>query len=479
MDKNDSLDTMVMMFSSGWRQPRLLPPDNEIPPVQVDSKELNAQLRRILSTLPASFLSEEDVPSNPSPLTEIEQTLDMASQASAVPQRIPFFAAPAEPAPALAPAPVYIPAPPMPMTFAPPPPAPPSGFATADVVQSMGLPPFLAGQNTQALQTLAASPGLLNAFLDMNGNYDQGRIINLVQTLTANIPGASAPVPPPPPPQFNVPPPATATHHYGQQYGGAQTQQYQAPPPQASMYGSMPGSFPANPTSTDGNLHLSGFGPMTTPESIIQLFAPYVKVDEVVPKNGFMFLNTSDPEGARRAKEALTGVMIGGGPLRINPAVRRTKGSPFGGGDTPAAPSHSNARSSNVASKAPLPRNALGQVDYDSVRDDRDNAATRNLFAAGFGPGTTEQQLRDTFGQFCVVTGIVLKGTFAFINTSEKKAAVEARENLTGVLVNGGQLRINFAKESGRLGTSFDSGHPVQQRSHAAPQQNNYYGRSH
>ena len=60
---------------------------------------------------------------------------------------------------------------------------------------------------------------------------------------------------------------------------------------------------------------------MTTKEMIIQLFSPYVRVDEVVVKSNFMFLNTSDPDGANRAKEALTGVMVGGSPLRINPAA--------------------------------------------------------------------------------------------------------------------------------------------------------------
>ncbi len=49
-----------------------------------------------------------------------------------------------------------------------------------------------------------------------------------------------------------------------------------------------------------------------------------------------------------------------------------------------------------------------------------------------------------------------MKGTFAFVNTSDKDAAVLAREALMGLPLNGGPLRINFAKESGRLGTSFD-----------------------
>ena len=45
-----------------------------------------------------------------------------------------------------------------------PPPAPIPVLATAEWVQANGLPPFLVGQNTQALQTLVASPGLINAF---------------------------------------------------------------------------------------------------------------------------------------------------------------------------------------------------------------------------------------------------------------------------------------------------------------------------
>ncbi len=475
-----------MMFSSGWHQPLQLPPDTDNQPVQINSDELNAQMRRILSTLPVSYLSEEDVPSNPTPLSEVEQALDMASQASAVPQNIPLFAGQPEPAPIPAPAPAPLPfatpAPPLPTAFAPPPVTPPS-VATAEFVQSLGLPPFLIGQNPQALQTLASSPGLLSAFVDMNGNYDQIKIMNLVQTLTTNLTGTSAPapslptIPPPPPPQpfaTTVPPFGSSVPTYGQQYSASQpTAQYQAPPPQASMYGtSQQQNNKSNfrdQSGTEGNLHLSGFGPMTTHDSIVSLFAPYVKIDEVVPKNGFMFLNTSDPEGAKRAREALNGVMVGGGPLRINAAVRRNKTQH---GDS------SSGRPHQATTNAPLPRDALGQIDYDSVRDDRGNTATRNLFVAGYGPSTTEKDLRDCFSQHCQVTGIVMKGTFSFINTAEKNAAVDARHALTGSQLNGGSLRINFAKETGRLGTTFDGGQPIHKQRNHVPQMNNYYGRS-
>ena len=103
-----------------------------------------------------------------------------------------------------------------------------------------------------------------------------------------------------------------------------------------------------------------------------------------------------------------------------------------------------------------LPRNVMDQVDYDNVRDDRGNPATKNLFVAGYGANTSEQQLREIFGQHAQITGCVMKGNFTFVNTSDRNSAVNAREALTGSVVNGGVLRINFAKETGRLGTSFD-----------------------
>lgn len=466
---------MVMMFSA-WQQPKPLPLDPENPPVQVDSKEVAVQVRRMSSVLPVCYLSEEYVPSDPSPLNDAEESIDIASQSSTVAHDIPFFVPQQEPVPAPPPVIVQLPtmAPParlLPNIVPPPslpPPAMPSSAATIDIVNAMGLPPFLAGQNIQALQTLATNRGLLNAFVDANGAPDQVRILNLVQTLTQNIPSPVIQAPPPVMPQHPVPPqPPT--------YGQYAPSPYQSPP-QSSMYNgnhtdhsqsSRNGSssniskgYRGDQNVSDGNLHLSGYGPMTTPESIIALFAPYVKVDEVVPKNGFMFINTNDPEGARRAREALNGVPLGGSPLRINVALRRNKNNRqqqqdtmgSGGGSAPI-PQPSGTEG------APLPRNVLGQIDYDMVRDDRGNPATKNLFVAGYGQSTTEDELREVFNQHTQVTGVVIKGSFAFVNTLERNSAVHAREALMGAAVKGGVLRINFAKESGRLGTSFDRGY--------------------
>ena len=74
-----------------------------------------------------------------------------------------------------------------------------------------------------------------------------------------------------------------------------------------------------------------------------------------------------------------------------------------------------------------------------------------------FVQGTTEQQVKDAFGQHATVVSVIMKGTFSFVNTNDRDSAVIARTSLGGQELNGGVLRINFAKETGRLGTSFDS----------------------
>ena len=452
---------MAIIFSSKWHRPQLLPTDSENPPVHANSQEVAVQTKRIASVILVNFLSEDDVPSNPYPLTDTEQTNDFNAQALTTPQIIPFFFGQQLPAPTSAPTPAA-PPPPLPSTSsAPPPPPPPPVMpptitaatnplhtpASIEFVRSMGLPEFLVGQNVQALQAIVASPGLLNSFLDVTGNYDQMKIMNLIQVmnqqlqktnpiaLSSQAPTVVPPVPPPMPP-----PPAPSTYSPFSSTTTQPATQYN-PLPQASAYTQQAKSTSTNngyrgdQNNTDGNLHLSGYNPATPIDSIVALFAPYVKVDEVVPKNGFMFLNTSDPEGAKRAREALNGVMIGGSPLRINTALRRNK-NPSMTSTTPTAP-------------IPLPRNALGQIDFDAVQDDRGNPATRNLFVAGYGAGTTEQDLRSVFGQQTTVTGVVMKGTFSFVHTTDKTAAVLARQALTGTNVNGGNLRINFGKDIG------------------------------
>ena len=425
-----------------WKTAHPLPQDPAFPPVQVTSNEVTAQTNRMSSIPAVSYATEADIPISPHLLSEVEKALDIVN--TSTPNVIPFFT------PQAAAVPVAASLPPVPPAF-PPPQAQPmmqssSSQATVETVLMMGLPLFLVGSNVQALQTLAANPGLLASFKDMNGVYKQPELINLVQTLSQNLaPQASQPVPTQPAytavntmqtiPNYYQPP-TTSTTLFAQ------------PPPAPAPVAPVSGrGYRGDQNVGEANLHLSGYGPMTTNEEIKAMFAPYVHVTEVVNKSGFSFVNTNDPEGARRAKEALNGSLLGGLPCRINNATRKAKNPNY-------TPGGAIVQTGGVDA---LPRNSLGQIDFTLVKDDRGNSPTKNLFVAGYGVGTTEQNLRDAVGQYATVISVVMKGTFAFVNTNDKEAAIIARQSLTGQPLNGGTLRVNFAKETGRLGTSFDS----------------------
>jgi RNA recognition motif-containing protein len=484
-----------------WHAPLLLPERSDVAPPQINSNETITQTTRMASVVAAKFASEYVVPSNPSPLSDVEQALDMTSQSSTVTQSMPFFVTqiltPLPAAPAAAPqvmqsaAPVYA-TQQSPST---------SGVATAESVQSLGLPMFLVGQNLQALQTLASTPSLLSTFVDSNGMYDHVRLMNLVQTLSQNSatghqqqastagfqqPGASG---------FG----AVSTGAYGPASGGGGIYGPASASPAGfgntwQTAGNKTTSYRGTQNNGEGNLHLSGYGPGTSQSEIIALFSPYVPVEEVVMKGTFCFINTNDPVGAQRAREALNGALLGGQPVRINMAQRKTRenavndafvkgaatgGSYYGHTANPGSVSHDAVFPPAVGainpgfplpSAQPAPVHIQGQIpgplapqmpgpisnDISNVRDDRGNPATKNLFVAGYGSGTSEVQLREIFGTHCTIIGIIMKGTFCFINTTDKGSAIRAREFLSGSLLNGGVLRINFAKETGRLGTSFD-----------------------
>lgn len=411
-------------------------------------------------------------------MSDVEQALDMTHQSSTTTQSIPFFVPQQVPEP--------VPAAPAPV------PAfsqlgngavngwqqtnllPNSGsnVATPAFVQSLGLPPFLVGQDVQALQTLADTPSLLSTFVDSNGMYDQARLTSLVQTLSKNsapvnqagtmgVPGTTNP--------YGA---SAGQQTYGASsgsaggiYGPASGNAYGAAANNSGFGNSgwQPGNKHDNrggQSNDDGNLHISGYGPTTSQAEIIALFAPYVQVNEVVMKGTFSFVNTSDPPGAQRAREALSGALLGGAPIRINMAQRRKRN------DGPPAFSGNNGYYGGAGQANTSFKPAAGQPfqqpgpaaggDMSNVRDDRGNPATKNLFVAGYGPNTSEHQIKELFSQHAQIIGIIMKGTFSFVNTSDKNAAIRAREMLSGTMLNGGVLRINFAKESGRLGTSFD-----------------------
>uniref|UniRef100_A0A7S4AAD9 RRM domain-containing protein n=2 Tax=Pseudo-nitzschia australis TaxID=44445 RepID=A0A7S4AAD9_9STRA len=489
-----------------WHVPPLIPERQDASPSQNNSKEKVGQTTRMASVTPAAYTSEFSVPMNPTPLSDVEQALDMTSQSSTVTQVIPFFVPQQPVAPAPSPQPIPT------STPAYPPAQPPSGIASAETVQSLGLPPFLVGQNLQALQTLAGTPELLRSFVGSNGMYDQVRLMNLVQTLSQNSsssgqhhqgskPGFQQ--------QKSMGQNSSAPGTYGQtsghggmygmssnenKYGSGQSaygnnNNWQG---NGGGNGMKAGGYRGAQNSSEGNLHLSGYGAGTTQAEIIALFSPYVHVSEVVVKATFCFVNTNDPGGAKQAREALNGALLGGQPVRINMAQRKNRdnhntqqngpsntGSYYG--RNPAMQPQ-NAGFHGMGNpgfgQPPVPPPPMGMPPGQGggeVRDDRGNPATKNLFVAGYGQGTTEHQLRDTFAAHAQITGIISKGTFSFVNTNDKMAATRAREVLSGTMLNGGVLRINFAKETGRLGTSFDityggGGGPPNRQSH--------YGRS-
>ncbi|KAL7570364.1 hypothetical protein ACA910_017203 [Epithemia clementina (nom. ined.)] len=496
----------MMKATLSWSTPALLPERPDVTKPVLNSTEVQTQNERLKVVTPVPYMSENDVPADPVPMSDVEQALDMTSQSSAVVEFIPFFV-PQQPEPS--PAPV---APAPAATFGavdissslhnPHTPTVASTGATPEFLQALGLPIFLVGQDVHALQTLASSPGLLSTMVDANGMYDQSRLLSLVQTLSGT------PAHHDPPSAYN--PANTTMGGYGPT--GSSVPMYTPSP----TYGGH-SSGGSRSKSDDGNLHIAGYGPGTTQTDIITLFLPFVKVDEVVLKGTFAFVNTSDPVNAQRAKEALQGTLLNGMPIRINPAQRKAKDNsstygptsastygPSVGAGTPAynpvAPTNGSVAVADVYpvaappapaappppvivhSQPPQPPQLYGpNQNVDHVRDDRGNPATKNLFVAGYGPGTTEQQLRDVFNQHANVIGVVLKGNFTFVNTSTRQEAVNARQMLQGVTLSGGPLRINFAKETGRLGTSFDltynqqSGPNAKRGPPAGPP--SYYGR--
>ena len=371
-----------------WRAPSTL--SLEYPAPQVDSAEISTQTSRNLTVQHAAYASLEDIPSNPKQLSDLENTLQLSLVASSAPiGKFPFFVNKENISEQAGPTssidltvnnpdknngqtnyqvqPVVL-------------------GATPEQVRSLGLPLFLVGSNLHALQTLVASPGLMGTFVDAQGRIDQVRLINMVKVLSeqsTNQPQMQTHYQQPTQYQpmamqtgmymgnqptayyGQVPPKPTMNNFYQNGF------QQQATVPQSSNfdpYGSQASSYrPKNyrgEHNNDGNLHISGYGYGTSESDIINLFMPYVKVDEVVMKSTFSFANTSDPVGARNAMQALNGKILGGKPIKISQATRRA----------PDPSRRFEARANAVptftpstAAKPQLPITATGEVDVNAV----------------------------------------------------------------------------------------------------------------
>lgn len=460
---DDAVDIIQAVKASiPWEIPLMLPDRSDVTKPLLESLEVAVQNARMNTVALAKYANDADVPESPFPLSESELQLEITSQSSAVVAVIPFFVPQVTPAPA----PVTVP------TFtetAAQQYAPTSTYssalqfdtaATLEYVQSLGLPLFLVGQSRNALQTLAGSPSLLSTLIDANGMYDQPRFMNLVQTLSASAGGMQP-----------LQAPSTAIYQPPISSYPIATNPYE----QANVY--QPPVKKAIDKPVEYNLHVSGFGPSTTEAEVIACFSPYVRINEVIMKGTVAFVNTTDPNGAARSKDILAGTLIGGMPVKITQATRKSKEAnssahSYTNSHAAARPNSLSSYGNNAVTPVSLsagpnipnilppfvPGSSLppGMPNVDAVRDDRGNGSTKNLFIAGYGPSTTEQQLRDLVSQYVCVVGVILKGTFSFVNTTDRESAVYAREMLGGTMLNGGVVRINFAKETGRLGTSFD-----------------------
>jgi RNA recognition motif-containing protein len=122
-------------------------------------------------------------------------------------------------------------------------------------------------------------------------------------------------------------------------------------------------------------------------------------------------------------------------------ALVLSKKSSSGSKDTGAIPDVE----STVARKS---RTLSGDLPVARVKDERGNPATRNLYVYGYGPGTCKAQLKKLFSNFVTIIDIfVMKEGYSFVNTTNRKEAILARQQLTGTALNGGDIRINFAKD--------------------------------
>jgi hypothetical protein len=126
-----------------------------------------------------------------------------------------------------------------------------------------------------------------------------------------------------------------------------------------------------------------------------------------------------------------------------------------------SASSRESTKSGAVPTATSSARHSLSLLNWRSVtvarsaeepvlnrfRDAKGNRATKNLFVFGYGPGVSPLQLRNLCSQHATLVDVFVKSGFSFVNTASREQAVLAREKLSGFILNGSCLNINFAKE--------------------------------
>ncbi|GMH57527.1 hypothetical protein TrLO_g15224 [Triparma laevis f. longispina] len=453
-----------------------LPPTTTEKPV-VQSKSKTQIEQKLKSIMPVQYLTKKDIPNNPDPLTKAEEAEQLKQIAQTVTKPIEWGetsgSASSTSTPASAPAPV----PQQPMSFDPLPPQPPSqlppqthnsfealpptpmqqpppqqqygGYGGAPPpslnpsnMPGYGAPPpqlppqptgpqipnniprFLHSCDPDVLRTLSMNPSLMEGFKDGGGGYNEPGLLALVATLASTKSGIST------------------------QKASFQTQQAPIGAKMAS------------------NLHVSGYGPATVRDHIQHLFSQYVQVKNIIFKDGFCFVNTDDPDGVSRARQALQGFMLNGSPMKINDAIKRNADA--------ALPMERETEenlfrmSSEVKdNQTPLPLFPNGDINYSQIFDDKGNGTNTNLWVGGFRSTPTDMELRKLFGPHCQIKNTVIKDQYCFVNTEDLRGAVLARFNCQGDIFKGGVIKINFA--GGKGGSSRPQ--PQQQQMQQQQQQ--------
>jgi hypothetical protein len=117
-------------------------------------------------------------------------------------------------------------------------------------------------------------------------------------------------------------------------------------------------------------------------------------------------------------------------------------------GAVPTATSSAERSLSPLNCRSVIVTSSAEEPVFNRFRDARGNRASKNLYVFGYGPGATAMQLRNLFSQHATVVDVFVKAAgFSFVNTASREQAVLARERLSGFMLNGSCLKINFAKE--------------------------------
>lgn len=108
-------------------------------------------------------------------------------------------------------------------------------------------------------------------------------------------------------------------------------------------------------------------------------------------------------------------------------------------------------------SKASNKDKKVKRVEPNNPIDSKPNKPTRNLHVCGFPTKSSTPDLKKIFSDVTQVASIHRPSPeYIFINTPTKQCAAKAKDALNDTVFNGGRLRIRYAKEVGKKGTSFN-----------------------